>query len=145
MKRACGSFLHWLKLCYKFLRGRAKLNVQNKGVSLSWLFPALHSITISHPYQGTPWIRGLHSSYGSPNVSHYTNELFFLLCNTSVNICVLVSASSLLWAREYLQWLARLSVMKQIIIDVCLFVMEVATASDLLKKNIVMLRNKHEK
>lgn len=68
--------------------------------------------------------------------------LLLFLCNIYVNMCDPLSASSLLWARIFT--VACHIIMKQVIIDVYLFVTEVATTSDLLK-NVTMLKNKHEK
>lgn len=51
----------YTELCYELLRGRTKLSIHNKDVSINWHFPALHSVAISHSYQGTPWVGELHS------------------------------------------------------------------------------------
>lgn len=131
----------YTELCYKLFRGRTKSSTQN--VSINWHFPALHSVVISHCYQGAPWAGELHSgclpalSCGSQCFSLYQCT-FFLLCNTPVNRCVLVSPIFAMSQNIY-------SGLSEANYYRCLSVCNGGCYWSDLLKNIAMLRNKHKK
>lgn len=135
----------YTELCYELLRGITKLSIQNKDVSINWHFLALHSVAISSLSRDTT---GQRATLWVPASTHLVVEVWmfltipmhflFLLCYTTVNMCVLVSFIFVINQNIY-------SGLSEANYYRCL---PVCTGgcywSDLLK-NIAMLKNKHKK